>query len=203
MRVILASASPRRRELLSALIDEFEVVPSEIDEPLTGEPIDNAEQLAMDKAIDVFARHPDALVIASDTIVFRGERSYGKPADDADVLRMWSELRGRSHQVVTAVALLGPGFERLDSDVASVELTDLDDDTVRAYAASGRPRDKAGAYAIQDADLPAVARFEGCYCCVMGLPLYWLKDALEEAGVPCRDPAAVRPECRDCGSRPG
>lgn len=203
MRVILASASPRRQELLRSLIDEFEVIPSDLEEEFTGDPVDDAERLAMAKAFDVLQRFEDVLVIGCDTIVFAGQRSYGKPADEADVLRMWQELRGRLHNVVTAVCLLGSdGFERLASDVAGVVLNNLDDDRIAAYAASGRPLDKAGAYAIQDEDVPTVASLSGCYCSVMGLPLYWLKEALEEAGVACADPAASRPMCRECGSRP-
>ena len=202
MRIILASASPRRQELLSALIDDFEVIPSEIEEELSGEPVDNAELLSLLKAQDVLDRHPDALVIGADTIVFADDKSYGKPADEREVFDMWRELRGKTHQVVTAVFVLGPDFERLDSDVSTVQLRDLDDDTILAYAASGRPLDKAGAYAIQDEDVPTVAGFSGCYCSIMGLPLYWLKTALEAAGVPCRDPAERRPVCRDCGSHP-
>src|SRR5687767_12628067 len=163
MRIILASASPRRRELLSALIADFEVIASEIEEPLIGDPVENAERLALAKAQDVLGRNPDALVIGADTIVFDEEGSYGKPADEADVT-----------------------------------LSGVDDQAVRAYAAAGRPLDKSGANAIQDEDVPTVKELAGCYCNVMGLPLYWLKHALEEAGVMCGDPAESRPICRGC-----
>jgi septum formation protein len=202
MRIILASASPRRRELLSALIDDFEVIASEIAEPLVGDPVENAERLALAKAQDVLERNADALVIGADTIVFDREGSYGKPADQAEVLAMWKALRGRVHNVVTAFAVLSEESARVDSDVAGVKLSDLDDEAVRAYAATGRPLDKAGAYAIQDEDVPTVKELAGCYCNVMGLPLYWLKQALEEAGVMCRDPAESRPICRGCQSYP-
>ena len=202
MRIILASASPRRRELLSALIDEFEVIASEIEEPLVGDPVDNAERLALAKAQDVRGRNPDALVIGADTIVFDQDVSFGKPANEADVLAMWKALGGRVHNVVTAFAVLTDESARVDSDVAGVTLTNLDDEAVRAYAASGRPLDKAGAYAIQDEDVPTVKELAGCYCNVMGLPLYWLREALQEAGVTCRDPAESRPICRGCQSHP-
>lgn len=201
-RVILASASPRRRELLAALVDDFEVVVSDIEEPLVGEPVQNAEQLALAKAQDVLDRHPGALVIGADTIVFDAGRSYGKPADEADVLAMWKALGGRVHSVVTAFAVLSEESARVDSDVAGVRLSALDDESVRAYAASGRPLDKAGAYAIQDEDVPTVVELAGCYCNVMGLPLYWLREALQEVQVVCRDPADTFERCRGCGSRP-
>jgi septum formation protein len=178
------------------------VVPSTIEEELSGEPVENAEELAGLKTEDVFVRNSDALVIGADTIVFAGEKSYGKPADEQEVFDMWRELRGKAHQVVTAFMVRGPDYARLDSDVSTVQLRDLDDDTILQYAASGRPLDKAGAYAIQDDDVPTVGGLSGCYCSVMGLPLYWLKQALEEAGVTCNDPAATREICRDCGSRP-
>jgi nucleoside triphosphate pyrophosphatase len=202
MRIILASASPRRRELLSALIDDFEVIASEIEEPLIGDPVDNAERLALAKAQDVLDGNRDALVIGADTIVFDEDVSYGKPANEADVLAMWKALGGRLHNVVTAFAVLSEESARVDSDVAGVTLSDLDDEAVQAYASSGRPLDKAGAYAIQDEDVPTVKELAGCYCNVMGLPLYWLKQALEEAGVMCRDPAESRPICRGCESYP-
>ena len=202
MRIILASASPRRQELLSALISNFEVIPSELEEDLAGDPEENASRLATAKAEDVFERNPDALVIGSDTIVFLGEKSYGKPVDDAEAVEMWQELRGKVHHVVTSFMVRGHMYGRCDYDTSDVELADLDDDTIRAYVASGRPLDKAGGYAIQDDDVPTVADFSGCYCSIMGLPLYWLKQALEEAGVICYDPAVSRPICRGCQSYP-
>ena len=200
-RLILASASPRRRELLGALVEDFETVASTVDEVLGADPVADAESLALAKAREVAARCPGAVVIGSDTIVTDGRRSYGKPEDAADALEMWRTLRGITHRVVTGVAIVGPEGESVGHSVSDVELSALDDDAVRAYIASGRPMDKAGAYAIQDADVPTVARFEGCYCSVMGLPLWRLRAMLAAAGVTTREPAGSRPGCADCPER--
>ena len=201
-RVILASASPRRRELLAALVEDFETVTSTVDEVLGADAVADAEALATAKAREVAARYPGAVVIGPDTIVTDGRRSYGKPEDAADALAMWRALRGMTHRVVTGVAIVGPEGERVGHSVSDVELSALDDDAVQAYIDSGRPMDKAGAYAIQDADVPTVSRFEGCYCSVMGLPLWRLRAMLAAAGVSTRDPAASRPGCAACPERP-
>lgn len=201
-RVILASASPRRRELLAALVEDFETVTSTVDEVLGADAVADAEALATAKAREVAARYPGAVVIGSDTIVTDGRRSYGKPEDAADALAMWRALRGMTHRVVTGVAIVGPEGSRVGHSVSDVELSALDDDAVQAYIDSGRPMDKAGAYAIQDADVPTVSRFEGCYCSVMGLPLWRLRAMLAAAGVSTRDPAASRPGCAACPERP-
>ena len=200
-RLILASASPRRRELLAALVEEFDTAPSTVDEVLGADAVADAEGLALAKAREVAGRNPDAVVIGSDTIVTDGRRSYGKPADAADAFEMWRALRGITHRVVTGVAIVGPEGKRVGHSVSDVELSALDDDAVRAYISSGRPMDKAGAYAIQDSDVPTVARFEGCYCSVMGLPLFRLRAMLAAAGVTTRDPAESRPGCADCPER--
>lgn len=198
-RIILASASPRRRELLAALLDEFEVVPSDIEEPFGHDPVADAESLALAKARAVARANPAAVVIGADTIVFDGGRAYAKPADKAEALAMWRALRGRAHRVVTGVAVVGPaGFERSGHSMSQVTLADLDDAAVRAYIASGRPMDKAGAYAIQDTDAGTVSGLDGCYCNVVGLPLWRLRALLADAGIACPEPAARRPECASC-----
>ncbi|MCC7088047.1 MAG: Maf family protein, partial [Dehalococcoidia bacterium] len=102
-RVVLASASPRRRELLGALLDDFEVAPSGVEEAFGADPVADAESLALAKARDIANTHPGAVVIGSDTIVFDGDRAYGKPEDANDALAMWRALRGRTHRVVTGV----------------------------------------------------------------------------------------------------
>ena len=200
--VILASASPRRRELLAALIDEFEVVPSEVEEQLLGDGFVDAERLAFAKAEDVLQRNPEAIVVGSDTIVFDDEGEFGKPADRADAFAMWQRLRGGWHSVATSIAVIGAGEERQLTEVAEVLLSDLSDNEILAYIASKRPLDKAGGYAIQDEDVPTVAELEGCYCSVMGLPLWALWTLLEDAGVPCREPSAAFSRCAECPSRP-
>lgn len=201
MRLVLASASPRRRELLAALLSEFQVVVSDVEEELAGEPEANAAALALAKARDVAAREQHATVIGADTIVFLGGKSYAKPDGEAGVLEMWRELRGQPHRVVTGVAVVGPGFEQSAHVTAEVTLSDLDDGAIRAYAASGRPLDKAGAYAIQDEDVPTVARLDGCYCNVMGLPLWVLRRVLSNNGILTAPPDAVRAVCATCPSR--
>ncbi|MCC7090182.1 MAG: Maf family protein, partial [Dehalococcoidia bacterium] len=138
----------------------------------------------------------------SDTIVFDGDRAYGKPEDANDALAMWRALRGRTHRVVTGVAVVAPGYEAAGHTISQVELADLADAAVRAYVASGRPMDKAGAYAIQDTDAGTVTRLEGCYCSVMGLPLWQLRTLLEAAGVSCAEPDGIRSECAACPGRP-
>lgn len=201
-RVILASASPRRRELLAALIDAFEVIPSEVEEQLLGDGFVDAERLAFAKAADILQRNPGAIVVGSDTIVFDEEGEFGKPVDRADAFAMWQRLRGRWHSVATSIAVIGGGEERQLTEVSEVLLSDLSDNEVLAYIASNRPLDKAGGYAIQDEDVPTVAGLEGCYCSVMGLPLWALWTLLEDAGVPCREPLATFARCTDCPSRP-
>ncbi len=200
-RIILASASPRRLELLAALVPGFEVVPSDASEDLTGDPIADAERLALAKAEAVAAREPGALVIGADTIVFDEERSYGKPRDAADAAAMLRALRGRPHTVVTGVAVVAPGRSVAGHSLAQVALTGLSEAAIEAYVASGRPFDKAGAYAIQDDDVPTVTSIDGCYCAVVGLPLWRLRAMLHEAGVDSPEPSAVRLRCAACPER--
>ncbi len=202
MRLILASASPRRRELLAALVADFEVIPSSVEETLTGDGFVDAERLAYAKATDVLRENPDAIVLGSDTLVFDNERSYGKPVDDTDAFTMWKRLGGRLHTVATGVAVVSATNNLQLTEAWDVELTPLSDDEIRAYIASGRPMDKAGAYAIQDEDVPTVSRLHGCFCSVMGLPLWTTKDLLEAAGIECRSPSDSLERCRECPSRP-
>lgn len=200
--VVLASASPRRRELIAALIDTFEVQPADVAEWLDGDPVANAVALATLKAEAVARERPGCLVIAADTIVHDGARPYGKPANAADAAGMLRALRGRTHRVVTALAVIADGHDPLvASATATVTLAPLDDATIAAYVASGRPLDKAGAYAIQDDDVPTVATMDGCYCAVVGLPLWCLRRLLAARGIPCRDPSAALSRCAACPDR--
>lgn len=200
-RVVLASASPRRRELLAALVREFDVVPSDVPEDAEGDPVEDAVRLASGKALAVAAQLPGAIVIGCDTIVHDGARAYGKPRDAAEAVKMLSDLRGRRHRVVTGVAVAVDGRLSTDHSVATVHLRNMDDATIDAYVVSGRPLDKAGAYAIQDVDVPTVDGLDGCYCCVVGLPLWRLRGLLEQAGVTCNDPASTYAYCRVCPDR--
>ncbi len=202
MRVVLASASPRRRELLAALIDAFDVVPSDVLEAMRGTPNSDAVRLALAKARAVAAIEGDAVVIGADTIVHDGTRAYGKPASAGEAVDMLRALRGRRHTVHTGVAVVRDGVERSSCGEAGVQLAALTDEQIAAYVASGRPLDKAGAYAIQDEDVPTVSRLDGCYCCVVGLPLWRLRGLLEATGVDCKDPRMSISRCRDCPERP-
>ncbi len=200
-RVVLGSASPRRRELLRALLDDFAVDPADIAEHTTDDPRADARRLAREKASTVARRHPGAVVIGADTIVHDGERAYGKPADPAGATAMLRALQGRTHLVVTGLAVVSAGGAASDVSTSEVTLAELGDDAITAYVAGGRPLDKAGAYAIQDEDVPTVAALEGCYCSVMGLPLWRLRTLLATAGVAAREPGGAVPRCAACPER--
>lgn len=199
VRLVLASASPRRRELLQALVPAFDIDPAEIDETLEGDPVEVAMTLAVAKVAAVASRHPGAIVIGSDTVVFDKQRAYGKPSDEEDARAMLRQLRGGVHRVVTAVAVTVPdGASKSASSIATVHLAALTDAQIDAYVASGIPLDKAGAYAIQHDEFPVVDAMDGCYCAVVGLPLWALRRLLERAGVRCADPGRTFEQCRVC-----
>lgn len=190
MRVVLASASPRRHELLGMIGIAHEVDPADIDESVRAGESDTAYavRLATEKGLAVAARHPDALVIAADTIVVVDGEIFGKPADRADARRMLRVLSGRTHVVRTAVAVVLDGGRRIECTVESTRVTfrDLDDREIAAYVATGEPMDKAGAYGIQGYGATIVERVDGDYFTVMGLALRQLVSLLERIGVPYR-----------------
>jgi len=200
MRIILASASPRRRELLSALVDGFEVFPADVEEVLGDDPQADAVRLAVAKAAAI-SLNQDALVIGSDTVVHDGQRPYGKPETEVEAVSMLQALRGRAHTVITGVAVLEDGRVGVGASRSKVWLSSLADGVIDAYVASGRPMDKAGAYAIQDEDVPTVSRLDGCYCNVVGLPLWRLRALLESNGVICKDPGQTFSRCNSCPDR--
>jgi septum formation protein len=173
-KVILASQSPRRRELLTLIGIPHEVRPADIDERLMpGEsPRTHAERLAREKARAVAS--PEAVVIGSDTIVVVDGDVLGKPRDAADGARMLRRLSGRTHTVITAIAVAWQG--RVESDVEEVAVTfhPLTEEQIAAYLITGEPMDKAGAYGIQGFGATIVARVDGDYFAVMGLPLQLL-----------------------------
>ncbi len=182
--LVLASASPRRRELLPLLGHDFTVVPAQVDEtPPDGiEPSALVLHLAMEKAVAVAHEHPGALVLGADTIVVLGGEILGKPTDAADARSMLRRLSGKRHTVLTGIALVHTDTGRRESAHEAVDVTfgDLTDTAIAAYVASGSPMDKAGAYGIQD-DRGAlfVRRIEGDYYAVVGLPLYRLNRTIE------------------------
>lgn len=183
--VILASQSPRRRELLTLVGIAHTVRPADIDEAyLAGErPRPHCERLAREKAQVVASRHPDALVIGSDTIVVVDGDVLGKPRDEAHAADMLTRLSGRSHLVMTAVAVQWRGAERSAVEEVGVTFHMLTRDDIRAYIATGEPMDKAGAYGIQGYGATIVQRVDGDYFAVMGLPLQRLVRLMGDLGV--------------------
>lgn len=187
-RVILASQSPRRRELLNLIGIAHEVMPADIDEtvPAGESPRDHVERLAREKAAAISSRHPDAVVIAADTIVIYGDEILGKPGSVADAELTIARLAGRSHTVQTAIAVaLG---SRIESAVEEVRVTfrALTAEEISAYVRTGEPMDKAGAYGIQGFGATIVERVEGDYFSVMGLGLRRLVELLGRLGVEYR-----------------
>lgn len=186
MDVILASASPRRRELLAVVMEKFQVLPSSFDESLVpGElaPAEHVEYLALMKARDVAADKPDSLIIGADTIVVVDGAILGKPANTSDAARMLRMLSGRAHQVYTGVAVIFGEREITGVECTDVTFTDLDDETISRYVATGEPMDKAGAYAIQGRASVLISSICGCYSNVVGLPLHRLSNILTGFGI--------------------
>jgi septum formation protein len=186
-RLILASASPRRRELLSLFDLAFEVEPAHIDETVrAGEAAeDYVRRVAREKALAIHARYEDRFVLGSDTAVVLGDESLGKPAGDGEARTMLRRLSGREHRVLSSVALVDPAgevTERLSE--TRVEFAELPDAWVDRYIASGEPHDKAGAYGIQGAAGIWVRSLSGSYTGVVGLPLYETGELLRAAGFP-------------------
>lgn len=183
-RLVLASASPRRAELVARLGLEAEVVPPEVDETyLRGEhPAAHAERLAREKAEWVAAREPGALVIGGDTVVVKDGRVLGKPASEEEAVRMLVSLAGRAHDVLSAVALAGMGETTCALGRARVWFRPFGPAAARAYAATGEPMDKAGAYGIQGLGAALVERIEGDYYTVVGFPIARFLELLELRG---------------------
>lgn len=193
MTLILASGSPRRRELLARLNIPFQTAPSEFTErgPRPGEsPTELALALARQKARRAMPAGSSAIVLGSDTVVALDGQMLGKPRDRDDALRMLRMLRDRRHVVVTAVAVRCGGVEYGETEEAEVCMRDYSEAEMKGYVATGEPDDKAGAYAVQDRGGELVASVLGCYETVVGLPLCVVQRLLERCGV--RD-VEVRP----------
>ncbi len=181
--LVLASASPRRAELLRNAGVRFTVDPAHVPEqPLAGEPpIDYAQRLARAKALAVLARHPGDAVLGADTLVVIDEHLLEKPADADDAARMLRLLSAHTHQVITGVCLVAPGFERTEAEVTRVTFSQISDEEIAAYIRTGEPMDKAGAYGIQGIASRWVTGIEGCYFNVVGLPVARVYRLLREA----------------------
>jgi MAF protein len=202
--LVLASASLRRRELLAALGVPFTVLAADVDERfLAGEsPADTALRLALRKAGAISVASAGALVLAADTVVALDDRIFAKPNDAAEARAMLRALRGRTHTVITGVALrdAATGRTLTAAPARAVTMRDYTDAEIAASIAAGTPFDKAGGYAIQDEAFAPVAALTGCYCNVVGLPLWTVREMLAEvrprlATVP---PSERRPVCATC-----
>lgn len=182
MRIILASNSPRRREILSQLGIQFEVIPSKFEENASNmNPEDMVMYLAEEKAMSVAKNiKEEAFIIGADTIVYQKE-VMGKPKDNEDAARMLKNLSGVFHTVITGISVVHtPSLKKVtDYEKTLVKFKNISDDEIQAYVKSGEPMDKAGAYAIQGIGSLLVEKIEGCYFNVVGLPVYRLSKILD------------------------
>lgn len=185
MDIVLASASPRRQELLAQVGVSFTVVPSGVSEEVSApmSPAALVEHLAVMKARDVAARHPGALVIGADTIVVVNGAVLGKPRDRADAIAMVERLAGRDHEVFTGVVVIGQGMEQVAHERTLVRFRSLTRTQVERYVDSGEPMDKAGSYAIQGRAAAFIESIQGDYFNVVGLPLSRTVQLLSHFGV--------------------
>ena len=182
-RLILASASPRRRELLVQAGFTFEVFPAHVNEdtrPME-DPIAYVVRLARDKAEAVYAkvRDPEAIILGADATVTLDGHILAKPEDASDAARMLRMLSGRTHRVITGLAITSASGTEVAAEVTGVQFLTLTDEEISAYVATGEPMDKAGAYGIQGYAGKWIPRVEGCYFNVVGLPLALVSTMLE------------------------
>ena len=186
MKIILASKSPRRQELLKNLgITDFDVIPAKGEEHIVDDlsPEDEVCSIALCKAREVAAAHKDDVVIAADTLVFLDGNPLGKPKDRSDAFRMLKALSGREHSVLTGVAVIYGGRELCECESTRVFFRDMTGEEIERYIDSGEPMDKAGAYGIQGLGSVFIPRIEGDYFNVMGLPLSKLYSMLQKMGI--------------------
>lgn len=183
-RVILASQSPRRRELLTLIGIRHDVRPADVDESVHPDeaPVPHCERLARAKAHTLAVQHPDAVVIGSDTIVVIDGDILGKPGDRAEAIAMLTRLSGRTHTVFTAVAVAHGGVTLSGVESVSVSFRPLNAAQIASYVDTGEPMDKAGAYGIQGFGATNVERIDGDYFAVMGLPLGRMVGLLRDLG---------------------
>ena len=183
---ILASASPRRTNLLTRIGIEHEVIPAEVDESgnVPAEPGEHVRVLAERKALWVASRHPQALVLGADTVVYLENEILGKPSNFDHACRMIERLADSEHRVFTGIALAGPHGREVESsfEVTRVRFRPLDRKHIELYVSTGEPFDKAGAYGIQSFGATLVESVQGCYFNVMGLPLTRLISMLAGRG---------------------
>ncbi|MGN0807660.1 MAG: Maf family protein [Candidatus Coproplasma sp.] len=178
--VILASASPRRRELLKQIVSDFKIIPAvgqeKADDTLS--PKDYVAALAAQKCDEVFALNGDSLVIGCDTIVVFNGKILGKPKDEDDAIDTLSVLSGRTHQVMTGVCVRNAQKRLVDVDITEVTFNELSKQFIKEYVAGGSPMDKAGSYGIQDGGV--VKSYLGSYTNVVGLPVELVKEMIKD-----------------------
>ena len=181
-KVILASQSPRRKELLEKCIDTFECIPADIDETmdLSNDPAEEVKKLSHRKAARILAEYPDAVVIGSDTVVAVNGKILGKPENHGDAARMLGMLSGRTHQVITGLCVLSGKQEFLDVSISDVTFAVMNEKEIAAYIATGECDDKAGAYGIQGYGGRYITGIKGDYYAIMGLPLNMVYEALKD-----------------------
>lgn len=184
--LILASSSPRRRELLEKLGCSFQVVPSQVEESIGGAlaPDEYVKELSRLKALSVASGVSNGIIIAADTVVVLGGVILGKPETPGKARQMLHALSGKEHQVVTGLAVVDARTKKMEQEVVTtrVKFRQLDDELISRYVATGEPLDKAGAYAIQGKGALLVESIEGCYYNVVGLPLGTVNRLLEGFG---------------------
>lgn len=181
--IILASQSPRRKELLKTLFEEFTIIPSNIDE--SKYPLD---QLSIAKANDIAKDHPNDIIIAADTLVFLGDEVLGKPKDAFEAKEMLEKLSNNVHEVKTiySIVCLNDNISFTNTVVSKVYFKKLTPGLIDEYIKTGSPLDKAGAYGIQDNDkFPLIEKIEGSYTNVVGLPINELENDLQELNILC------------------
>lgn len=181
--LILASASPRRRELVGYMGIPFEIITADAEELKEGTPEVLVMENARRKAQAVFSDHPQAIVLGADTIVYQHGKVLGKPRDVQEAQDMLASLAGDWHQVYTGVCVLSPQGEDVRLDVSRVQFVPLSPSTIAAYVRTGEPMDKAGAYALQGKGGMFVQRIEGSYSNVIGLPMALVREMLLQAGI--------------------
>jgi 23S rRNA (uracil1939-C5)-methyltransferase len=211
--LVLASASPRRREIMSSLGLEFEIIPANVNEDaLPGEsPEAMVERLSQDKALAVAAAMSRGFVIGADSTVVHQGQAVGKPVDDDDARAMLRRLRGTTHHVCTGITVAdaATGSFLTGHMTAEITLRHISDEEIEESIASGTPRDKAGAYAVQDRALRPASAWEGCYSNIVGLPTCRLLEMLDELGYPwplgwaAPDAAVCKPGCRITAAKTG
>ena len=183
-RIILASQSPRRAELMRMIGLQFEILPADIDETyLKHEAAPaHAQRLAREKAIVIAEQYPDALVVGSDTVVVIDRTVLGKPKDDDEAVAMLMRLQGRTHRVATGIAVAHGDACIAETEIVRVKFRSFDENTAREYVATREPMDKAGAYGIQGYGASLVEWVHGDYFAVMGLPVQRMIRMFEQMG---------------------